>query len=76
MIRWAVATGRVNAALAPFLYSPNGSGDYSLLRWPENGLQSRDDVRFWIDIAEEIGIAPKGKFAPDDIYSDQFNSHA
>jgi ABC-type nitrate/sulfonate/bicarbonate transport system substrate-binding protein len=76
MIHWAVATGRVNAALAPFLYSPNGSGDYSLLRWPANGLQSRDDVRFWIDIAEEIGIAPKGKFTPDDIYTDQFNPHA
>jgi NitT/TauT family transport system ATP-binding protein len=72
----AIKKGLVNADLAPFLYSPNGSGDYSLLRWPDHGLQSRDDVRFWIDLSEQIGIAQKGKFTPDDIYTDEFNPFA
>jgi ABC-type nitrate/sulfonate/bicarbonate transport system substrate-binding protein len=76
IIHWAIKTGRVNAAHAPFLYTPNGSGDYSQLKWPEHGLQNRDDVKFWIDVAEQIGIAPKGKFAPEDIFSDEFSPFA
>jgi ABC-type nitrate/sulfonate/bicarbonate transport system substrate-binding protein len=76
IIDFAVKTGRVNPKLAPFLYSPDGSGDYSLLRWPDHGLQNRDDVKFWIDVAEEIEIAQKGRFTPEDIYTDQFNPFA
>jgi len=73
LIDFGIKTGRVNAKLAPFIYSPNGSGDYSLLRWPEHGLQSRDDVQFWIDVCENIEIVPKNKFKPEDIFTDQFN---
>lgn len=76
IFHFAIKTGKVNAALAPFLYTPNGSGDYSVLRWPDHGLQSRDDVKFWIDLAEKIGVARQGKFSPDDIYTDQFNPYA
>jgi NitT/TauT family transport system ATP-binding protein len=73
IIHSAIKKGRISAALAPFLYSPHGTGDYSLWRWPEHGLQSRDDVKFWIELSERIQTVPKGKFAPEDIYTDAFN---
>ncbi|QGM97565.1 ABC transporter substrate-binding protein [Methylocystis parvus] len=76
IFHYAIKTGKVNAALAPFLYTPDGGGDYSVLRWPDHGLQNRDDVKFWIDVGERIGIVSRGKLAPEDIYTDQFNSFA
>lgn len=76
ILDFGIKTGRVNAALVPFLYSPNGNRDYSFWRWPDYGLQNRDDVKFWIDVAEHIQIVQKGKFAPEDIYTDQFNPYA
>lgn len=76
ILHFAIKTGRVNAALAPFLYSPDGNGDYSVWRWPDHGLQNRDDVKFWVDVAEQIKIVKKGKFSPEDICTDEFNSFA
>lgn len=76
IVHFGISTGRVNAGLAPFLYSPNGNRDYSFWRWPEQGLQNRDDVEFWMNTAEQIKIMKKGKFTAADIYTDQFNPFA
>ncbi|WBJ98506.1 ABC transporter substrate-binding protein [Methylocystis parvus] len=76
IFHYAIKTGKVNAALAPYLYTPNGNGDYSVLRWPDHGLQNYDDVKFWIEVGEKIGIAQKGRFTPEDIYTDQFNPNS
>lgn len=76
IFHYAIKTGKVNPALAPFLYTPKGEGDYSVLRWPDHGLQNRDDVKFWIELSEKIGIAKAGRFEPDDIFTDRFNSYA
>ncbi|MBG0808282.1 ABC transporter substrate-binding protein [Methylosinus sp. H3A] len=76
IVRYAIKNGKVNSALAPYLYSSNGSGDYSALRWPDHGLQDRDDVNLWIEMAENIGIANPRRFKAEDIYTDRFNPYA
>jgi len=66
--RWPAAPSNLDHA--------NGGGDCSLPSWPDNGLLSRNYVTFSIDVAEEIGVAPKEALPPGDIQADHSKSSA
>jgi len=68
--------GRLDPQLAPWVYTIDGKGDYSVLKWSVHGLQKKEDVAFWLDLVERQGIVPKGKHKVEDLFTDEFNSFA
>ena len=76
VVQLAIDAGRVDPKLAPWVYSADGSGDYSNLAWAEHALQIEEDVRFWMELLERQGIIPTGKYKPSDFYTNEFNPYA
>jgi ABC-type nitrate/sulfonate/bicarbonate transport system substrate-binding protein len=68
--------GHVDPELAPWIYTNDGKGDYSVLRWAEHALQNEEDIQFWLGLVERQGIVPEGKLKVADFYTDEFNPHA
>jgi len=71
-----IALGRVDPAVAPYMYTKNAKGDYSVLRWPAHGLIDEADVQFWLAVAERQGVVPTGQLKVTDLYTNAYNSFA
>lgn len=76
VIKLGIERKRIDPEIAPFVYTKDGKGDYSVLKWPEHGLQSAEDIQFWLDLVERQGVVPKGKFKVEELYTDAFNPYA
>jgi ABC-type nitrate/sulfonate/bicarbonate transport system substrate-binding protein len=76
VVQIGIDRGRLDKDLAPYVYTIDGKGDYSVLKWSEHGLQNDADVQFWLDLVERQGIVPKGKHKVADLYTDEFNPFA
>ncbi len=76
VVRIGIDTERLDPQLAPWVYTKDGKGDYSVLTWPEHGLQKAEDIRFWLELAERQDLVPKGKLALTELYTDEFNPYA
>jgi ABC-type nitrate/sulfonate/bicarbonate transport system substrate-binding protein len=76
VIKIGVERGRLDPDLAPWVYTNDGKGDYSVLKWSQHGLQNKEDLAFWLDLAERQDIVPKGKHKVEDLYTDAFNPYA
>lgn len=70
-----IKLGRLDPALAPYVYTLDGKGDYSVLTWPEHGLQNADDITFWLGVAERQDVVPAGKLKVQTLYTDRFNPY-
>lgn len=73
VIKIGVERGRLDPQLAAWVYTNDGKGDFSVLKWSEHGLQNKEDIAFWLDLVERQGIVPKGKHKVEDLYTDEFN---
>ncbi len=76
VVQIQVDTGHVDPKLAPWIYTNDGKGDYSVLRWAEHALQNDEDVAFWLALDERQGIVPPGKLKVADLYTNEFNPFA
>lgn len=76
VVKIGIERGKLDPQLAPWVYTNDGKGDYSVLKWSEHGLQNKEDVAFWLDLVERQGIVPKGKHKVEDLYTDEFNPYA
>ncbi|WP_165769426.1 ABC transporter substrate-binding protein [Arboricoccus pini] len=76
VIQLGIDKGRIPDGLAPYIYTKDGKGDYSVLTWPDHGLQREDDVRFWLEMDERQGVVPKGKLSVAELYTNEFNPFA
>jgi ABC-type nitrate/sulfonate/bicarbonate transport system substrate-binding protein len=76
VVKIGIERGKLDPQLAAWVYTNDGKGDYSVLKWSEHGLQKKEDVAFWLDLVERQGIVPKGKYKPEDLYTDEFNPYA
>ncbi|WP_180970381.1 ABC transporter substrate-binding protein [Burkholderia sp. WAC0059] len=70
-----VRLGRVDPAVAPWMYTKDGKGDYSVLRWPTHGLIDPADVAFWLQVAERQDVVPKGQLKVADLYTNALNPY-
>lgn len=73
VVQIGIDRGHLDKDLAAYVYTLDGKGDYSVLKWSEHGLQNDADVAFWLDLVERQGIVPKGKHKVADLYTDEFN---
>lgn len=76
VVKIGAERGRLDPELAAWVYTNDGKGDFSVLKWSEHGLQKKEDVAFWLDLVERQGIVPKGKHKVEDLYTDEFNPFA
>ena len=76
VVQIGVDRGHLQADLAPWVYTNDGKGDYSVLHWAEHGLQNDEDVKFWLDLVERQGIVPKGVHKVSDLYTNAYNPYA
>jgi ABC-type nitrate/sulfonate/bicarbonate transport system substrate-binding protein len=76
VVRIGIDRGALDPKLAPYIYTLDGKGDYSVLKWPEHGVQNADDIEFWLQIAERREVVPKGRFKASDLFTDEFNPYA
>lgn len=76
VIKLGIERKRIEPEIAPYVYTNDGKGDYSVLRWAEHGVQNPEDIAFWLDLVERQGVVPKGKFNVDELYTDAFNPYA
>lgn len=76
VIKIGVERGRLDPELAAWVYTNDGKGDFSVLKWSEHGLQNKEDLTFWLELAERQGLVPKGKHKVEDLYTDEFNPYA
>ncbi|MFB2552582.1 ABC transporter substrate-binding protein [Ensifer soli] len=75
VVKIGIERGKLDPELAPWVYTNDGKGDFSVLKWAEHGLQKKEDVAFWLDLVERQGIVPKGKHKVEDLYTDEFNPY-
>jgi len=75
VVKIGVERGRLDPNLAAWVYTNDGKGDFSVLKWATHGLQNKEDIAFWLDLVERQGIVPKGKHKVEDLYTDEFNPY-
>jgi hypothetical protein len=61
VVQIGIDHGHLDKDLAAYVYTLDGKGDFSVLKWSEHGLQNDADVAFLLDLVERQGIVPKGK---------------
>lgn len=76
IVALGVALGRLDPAVAPLLYARLDDGDFSALRFAENGVIDPKDVQFWLEAAERHDVVPAGKLKATDLYTNEFNASA
>jgi len=69
-----VSLGRLDPAVAPLLYAKFDNGDFSALRFAEDGVIDPKDVQFWLDAAERHEVVPVGQLKVADLYTNEFNA--
>jgi ABC-type nitrate/sulfonate/bicarbonate transport system substrate-binding protein len=73
VVKIGIERGHLQPDLAPWVYTNDGKGDFSVLHWAEHGLQNDEDVKFWLDLVERQGIVPKGVHKVADLYTNSYN---
>lgn len=76
MVQIGIDLGLLNPALAPYVYTRDGKGDYSVVTWPEYGLQKESDLAYWLDLVERHDIVPRGNLKLSNVYTNAFNPFA
>jgi len=76
VVQIGIDLGRISPILAPYAYTLDGKGDYSVVSWPEHGVQTVEDLTFWLNLAEKQDIVPKGNLKLTDVYTNAFNPYA
>ncbi|MBG0809984.1 ABC transporter substrate-binding protein [Methylosinus sp. H3A] len=76
VVRIGIDRGRLDPALAPYVYTRDGKGDYSVVTWPEHGLQEIEDITYWLDLAERHDVVRRGNLKLSNLYTNAFNPFA
>jgi ABC-type nitrate/sulfonate/bicarbonate transport system substrate-binding protein len=76
VVQIGIENGRLDPKLAPYVYTRDGKGDYSVLTWPEHGLHKADDLAYWLDLAERHDVVARGSLRPANVYTNAFNPYA